>query len=111
LFLGQYTGVVTNATRTVTSTKSFVVESGVLQMILNFGLIGFLAFYMILFNVYSRIIKKHVFLYFVFFSCLCSTIVYQSIETIPFIILFSLLPLISMNINTLKLQMNILDNK
>jgi hypothetical protein len=102
ILLGQYTGVVTNATRTVTNTKSFVVESGTLQMILNFGILGFLSFYLILFNISSRIKKNHVFLFFVFFSCLCSTIVYQSIETIPFIVLLSLMPLISNNIKTLN---------
>jgi len=101
LFLGQYTGVITNATRTVTNTKSFVVESGTLQLILNFGLLGFLSFYLILFSFVLRIRKNHVFLFAVLFSCLCSTIVYQSIETIPFIVLLSLLPLISININIL----------
>lgn len=109
LLLGQYTGVVTNSTRTITNSKSFVVESGTLQMILNFGLIGFLSFYFILFNICSRIKKQHVFLFFVFFSCLCSTIVYQSIETIPFIVLFSLIPLISINIKMLSLNRNELD--
>lgn len=103
ILLGQYTGVVTNATRTVTSTKSFVVESGTLQMILNFGIIGFVSFYFILFNIASRIKKNHLFLFFVLFSCLCSTIVYQSIETIPFIVLCSLIPIISNNIKTLSL--------
>ena len=102
LLLGQYTGVVTNATRTVTNTKSFVVESGTLQMLLNFGVIGFLSFYFILFNVFSRIKKNQVFLFFVLFSFLCSTIVYQSIETIPFIVLLSLIPLVSNNIKTLS---------
>jgi hypothetical protein len=102
LLLGQYTGVVTNATRTVTNTKSFVVESGTLQMLLNFGVIGFLSFYFILFNIFSRIKKNQVFLFFVLFSFLCSTIVYQSIETIPFIVLLSLIPLVSNNIKTLS---------
>jgi hypothetical protein len=102
ILLGQYTGVVTNATRTVTNTKSFVVESGTLQMLLNFGVIGFLSFYFILFNIYSRIKKNHIFLFFVLFSFLCSTIVYQSIETIPFIVLISLIPLVSNNIKTLS---------
>jgi hypothetical protein len=102
VIFGQYTGLVTNATRTVTNSKSFVVESGTLQMLLNFGVIGFLSFYLILFNIYSRIKKNQVFLFFVLFSFLCSTIVYQSIETIPFIVLVSLIPLVSNNIKTLS---------
>jgi hypothetical protein len=102
ILFGQYTGVITNATRTVTNTKSFVVESGTLQMLLNFGVVGFTSFYFILINIFSRIKKNHTFLYFVLFSCLCSTIVYQSIEVIPFIILLSLLSIISNNIKKLS---------
>ena len=102
ILFGQYTGVITNATRTVTNTKSFVVESGTLQMLLNFGVVGFSSFYFILINIFSRIKKNHTFLYFVLFSCLCSTIVYQSIEVIPFIILVSLLSIISNNIKNLS---------
>jgi len=101
MIFGEYTGVVTNATRTITNTKSFVVESGTLQMILNFGLIGFMSFYLILFNIYSRIKREHTFLLFVLFSCLISTIVYQSIETIPFVILLALIPLISSDVKNI----------
>ena len=106
ILFGEYTGVVTNATRTVTSNKSFVVESGTLQMILNFGLIGFSAFYLILFNVYRRIKRQHIFLFFTLLSCLISTIVYQSVETIPFIVLLSFIPLISSDITALTYRQN-----
>jgi len=98
ILFGEYTGVITNSTRTITNIKSFVVESGTLQTILNFGLIGFISFYSILFNVHSKIKKGHTFLLITLFSCLLSTMVYQSIETIPFIILLSLIPIISSDI-------------
>lgn len=98
LILGEYTGVVTNATRTITSSKSFVVESGTLQMILNYGIIGFLCFYAIIFNIYRRINKKNIFLFCILLSGLLSTVVYQSIETIPFITLMSILPIISQDL-------------
>jgi hypothetical protein len=106
ILFGEYTGVVTNSTRTITKTDSFVVESGTLQMIINFGIIGFLAFYSILFILYSRINKNTYFLLLTLFSCLISTIVYQSIETIPFIILLSLIPSISNDINIIKSYKN-----
>lgn len=101
LLFGEYTGLVTNAVRTVTSADSFVVESGVLQMILNYGFLGFFAFYLSLGILYVRIGKDHKTLLFSFFACLISTTVYQSIETIPFIVLLSLIPLIS---NDIKLS-------
>ncbi|HIP33820.1 MAG TPA: hypothetical protein EYG89_03620 [Bacteroidia bacterium] len=100
---GEYTGVVTNSTRTLTNTKSFVVESGVLQMIINFGFLGFFSFYLILLNIYTRIKGTHIFLLVLLFSALISTAVYQSIETIPFIMLLSIIPLVSDDIKTKQL--------
>ncbi|WP_353661244.1 hypothetical protein [Hydrogenimonas sp. SS33] len=99
LLIGEWTGIVTNATRTITGEYSFVVESGPLQMILNFGFIGFILFYIILFTSYVRI--KFLFFKSILIACLLSTAVYQSIETIPFMVLIAMLPIFSQHLQYL----------
>lgn len=101
ILFGEYNGIVTNATRTMTSNFSFVVESGVLQLILNFGVIGMLAYYFIISSGLLIIFKKHLILQSTIVAAILSTFVYQSIEVIPFIVLLSIVPSISKNIRQL----------
>jgi len=99
LFYGHYTGLYTNVTQNLTGVSTFVLESGFLQQIVSFGLIGTLAFYAILFGVFLSIEKSCIWLKAVVLASIMQSFVYQSTEVFPFIVLISLLPIISSVIN------------
>lgn len=89
---GNNFGTITNLTVNLTGAKSSVVESGFLQMLVNFGIIGTTLFYAIFAYMYRysyHRIQKGFLIAFVLQS-----FVYQSIEVLPFImgsyLLFSL---------------------
>ncbi len=83
LFIGEYFGKVTNFTRNIVGDNSFIVESSLLELLLNVGLLGTLIYYVLWF----RIINSTRNIYFKAFllSAMIETLVYQSIEVFPFI--------------------------
>ena len=92
LLIGEHFGKVTNLTANLAEAESTVVESGFIQNLINFGLLGTIAFYSLFAYVYrdsTKIVEKCFML--AFFA---QTFVYQSIEVFPYIIgllfLFSL---------------------
>jgi hypothetical protein len=96
LLVGEKTGIVTNSTANMVEKEtSFIVESGILQQLLNFGLVGLVLFYAILMNFYFYIDKKHLFLRSVFLAGLCQTVFYQSIEVVAFMVILLMLPWVS----------------
>ena len=95
LFVGEYTGTITNSTRNVFENKSTIAESGVLQQLVNFGFLGLLAFYALLLYVGSQIRREHQLLRIVYLAAMTQTLFYQSIEVMPFITLLLLMPWIS----------------
>jgi len=95
MLLGEYTGIVTNSTANLKGSKVNVAESGLLQLLINFGLLGMLLFYGILFQVYRFIKKEHVWLRAFFIAAITQTLFYQSTEVLPYMILMLMLPLIS----------------
>ena len=98
IFFGSYSGYITNATNRLSSGKSFVVESSVIQQLLNFGLIGCLSFYMLLFIQFFKINKEHLLLKCCMASSILQTFVFQSIESIPFMVTLTLIPILSNNL-------------
>lgn len=88
LIIGQYFGAVTNLTHNLIDQKSIVVESSFLQCLLNFGLIGCALFYSIFVIAYKSTENK------IYQTCIMAvffqTFIYQSIEVMPFILIFLL---------------------
>jgi len=95
LLIGEYTGTITNSTKNVFKGKSDVAESGVLQQLVNFGFVGLIIFYGLLFTVFSYIRREDRLLRYVYLAGLSQTLFYQSIEVVPFITVMLLMPWIS----------------
>ena len=91
LLVGEYTGMATNAA----ADRLIVAESGPLQQLLNFGLLGMLAFYAFLIQVAAWIRSEHRWLRAGYFAALIESIFYQSIEVLPFMALLLLFPAFS----------------
>ena len=92
LLIGEHFGTITNLTSNLTSAEANVVESGFIQNLINFGLLGTVAFYMLFIYIYLNalsVVERGFII--AFFA---QSFVYQSIEVMPFIIglifLFSL---------------------
>lgn len=92
LFLGGYFGKSTNLTANLSGAQVIVVESGLLQSLLNFGLLGTVGFYLFfVYMFYKSVFPVQKYFLIAFFF---QSFVYQSIEVLPFIVgLFLLYPL------------------
>ncbi|MCB1149146.1 MAG: O-antigen ligase family protein [Chlamydiia bacterium] len=102
LLLGEEAGVITNSTNNLArekrgKTKGLynVSESSPLQLLSNFGLLGLIGFYGILFQIPRFMDRSHCWLHAGFWGALVQTLVYQSIEVVPFIGLLLLFPFFS----------------
>lgn len=100
LLLGEQTGLITNSAHIKSNKKDNqhgvrIAESGVLQQLANFGLIGLLIYYTMLIWIYLYIQKGHLLLRFVYISSLIQTLFYQSIESVSFMVLLFLMPWLS----------------
>lgn len=92
LVVGQYTGIVTNATNRLTAVDSYIVESSVVQQLLNFGMVGVVLYYAMWFRLLKTVQSSHLWLRAAGVGGLVQSFVYQSIETVPFIVIIGLLP-------------------
>ena len=102
---GDDFGVVTNLTGNLFGVESTIVESGLLQTIINFGLFGLIVFYSLLIYVFFKVklrLEKCFLLAFILQSA-----IYQSTEVLPFITCAFLLGSISSNINRKNLSRNV----
>lgn len=99
LFIGEYAGLVTNAAGNLNGKEAPVAESGLLQMLVNFGLLGAVLFYGLLIGCYRRIAQQHHFLRAAFVASVTQTLFYQSTEVIPFITFLLSLPWLSSSIS------------
>ena len=96
LFFGEYTGMVTRASGSVFRDVKFRgVESGALQLLLNFGFLGALLFYSLFIFLYRRIHKEHYFLKAVFIAGLVQGLFHASIEVFSYMVCLGILPFIS----------------
>jgi hypothetical protein len=87
-FAGSYFGLVTNSAPE--EIKVGVVESSLLQQILNLGLIASALYFMILFNIKHIISPKY---RIILIACLAQSLIYQSIEVIPYLFFMITLPI------------------
>lgn len=95
LLLGQFTGRVTNAAANIGAEPGLVVESGLLQQMINFGLIGAIFFYAIFTCGWWVVDRRHLWLRAGIAGACVQSFVYQSIEVLPFVALVALYPAIS----------------
>lgn len=94
---GDKFGTVTNLTGNLFGSESTIVESGLLQNIINFGLIGTVIFYSFLIYIFIKVrlsLEKCFIIAFIFQS-----LIYQSTEVLPFITCVFLLVPLSLGVN------------
>ena len=99
LWFGEFTGLVGNTTNNVngngateTNGGGFVAESGVLEQLINFGLIGLVSFYATMLLTFRAIVKECSFLRALFVSAMVQTLFYQSTEVLPYMAMLAFLP-------------------
>lgn len=95
LWFGEYTGMVGNTTNFLAGGIGLVAESGALQQLINFGLLGFLFFYAVMLLSYFAIEKECTFLRALFISAMIQTAFYQSTEVLPYMAMLAFLPTLS----------------
>ena len=95
ILFGKRTGMITNATNRLSTVDTIVVESSFFQLLLNFGLIGCISFYLLFLSLIRRVDKRHLWLRAAIIAAFCQSFIYQSIETVPFMFTICLIPLVS----------------
>jgi len=97
LLIGSHTGMITNVTRNLAtdSTGISVVESGFLQQLVNFGLLGTIFYYGLFIILFFRIRPEYFWIRSAFLASIIQTFVYQSIEVFPFMVLLTFFPIVS----------------
>jgi hypothetical protein len=98
MIIGGYTGMYTNITQNFGEASSGVVESGILQQLISVGLIGSILYYALMTTTIMAVDKRHAWLRAGMLGALLETFVYQSIEVVPFMVIFLLMPVVSMHI-------------
>ncbi|MFC8732583.1 O-antigen ligase family protein [Luteimicrobium sp. NPDC057192] len=88
LLVGQYTGMASNVTRNLADAAVGVVESGLFQQLLSFGLMGTLLFYALMLGVRRSLPKESLWLRAGLLGALVESVVYQSIEVFPYVFFF-----------------------
>lgn len=96
VLLGADTGLATQSTRKVfPEAESINVESGVIQQLVNFGIIGTLAFYGLLVALVASVDRGHTLMRAGMIAALLQSMVYMSIETVPYLFLMGVGPAVS----------------
>ncbi|GHH76491.1 hypothetical protein GCM10017772_35280 [Promicromonospora soli] len=98
MIIGGYTGMYTNITQNFGDSSLGVVESGILQQLISVGLIGAVLYYALMTATIMAVDKRHAWLRAGMLGALLETFVYQSVEVVPFMITFLLMPVVSMHI-------------
>ncbi|MCC8391853.1 hypothetical protein LJ656_04560 [Paraburkholderia sp. MMS20-SJTR3] len=91
LIAGSYFGLVTNSAPDSVKQEFGIVESSVLQQVLNVGLMGALFYYGVLFSI-TRLISRDSRISLCVWAALFQTLFYQSIEVVPFVFILMTLP-------------------
>ncbi|MGV8844450.1 MAG: hypothetical protein ACOH2I_14790 [Pseudomonas sp.] len=100
LLLGEKFGEVTNLSSNLFDAKSTVVESGLLQNLINFGLLGTIAFYGIFLNNLTKHDSKITKLFVIAF--LFQNLFYQSHEVVPFVFVLLLFLSVSKQLHSFE---------
>jgi hypothetical protein len=88
---GTYFGLVTNSAQDAVKEEFGIVESSVLQQILNIGLMGAIFYYGVLISV-TKLASRESLISLCVWAALFQTFFYQSIEVIPFVFILMTLP-------------------
>ena len=99
LVIGGWTGMYTNVTENFGEGSLGVVESGLLQQLVSFGVLGAALFYVVLSFSVGAVDRSHSWLRAGLVGGLLETVIYQSIEVIPFMAIFALAPFVSMHLS------------
>ncbi len=99
IIFGAYTGLITNSSSNFGVDQATIVESGLLQQLLNFGLLGTLLYYFFPVLIFFNIRSHHIWLRSCLVACVFQTFVYQSIEVLPYMVIVSFMPHISYAFN------------
>jgi hypothetical protein len=93
---GSYFGLVTNSASDAVKNQFGIVESSLLQQVLNVGLLGTIFYFGLLISV-TRLICPGSTLRLCVWAALFQSLFYQSIEVIPFVFLLMTLPVFDMS--------------
>jgi len=93
ILIGSHAGQFTNVTSNLAGTNSSVAESGVLQILVSFGVLGLLAFYGLMFSVIREVPKLPPWFMAGAVASIAQSAVYQSIEVFPFMVIYAMYPL------------------
>lgn len=103
LVFGEFTGMATNIIRNILGSSKLmdhspfylgVTESGFLEILTGFGLLGLLSYYGIWINAIIRLFRRCEALFaFSLIGALIQTLFYQSTEVLPFMFTLSLIPM------------------
>lgn len=99
LLIGGYTGQFTNVTGNMGGESTGVLESGLVQQLVSFGLVGTILFYLLMVGIVLAVNPAHLWLRAGLIGAMLQTLVYQSIEVVPFMVMFALMPLVSTHID------------
>lgn len=111
ILLGSAFGLLSNAGQNFGISHYGVAESGGLQILTSFGVIGFIAYYASWFKLWRQISIEHHWLRGGFIAAIIQTTVYQSTEVIPFISLLIMFPIISKSIRPFSTKSQIKDHE
>lgn len=95
ILVGSHTGQFTNVTSNTSGFGGQVAESGVLQMLVSFGVIGLVAYYALMVGTLSALRRQPPWFIAGAIGGIAQSAVYQSIEVLPFMVLFALFPMIA----------------
>ncbi len=98
LWLGEYAGMVGNASNNLSGGFAIVAESSTLQQLVNFGILGVIFFYSTMLFTYWAIEKNHNYLRALFVSAMIQTLFYQSTEVLPYMAILAFLPAFSQSL-------------
>lgn len=95
VLIGSHLGQFTNVTSNISGIQGGVAESGVLQLLVSFGAIGMLAYYALMAGTVSVLPTAPSWFVAGAVGAIVQSAVYQSIEVLPFMVLFAWFPLIA----------------
>jgi len=95
LFFGEWTGYLSNVTNNADGVTGGVAESGFLQQLASFGLVGAIAYYALLIIAVRSCVRCPVWYRAGMIAAIAESLVYQSIEVFPFVVMFAVVPFIA----------------
>lgn len=95
LLIGSHAGQYTNVTSNLAGVDGGIAESGVLQMLISWGALGLICFYTLLAGTASTLPRLSPWFLAGAIAGMVQSLVYQSIEVLPFMVIFAWFPFIA----------------